>query len=73
MRLLPLTRLLYGEDRPKQYAALLGSRSLFRQTLDRVALAIPPERTVVVTLRRPPDIWRRNSLDRAPRKCWCSL
>lgn len=51
VRLRALTRHLYGEDRPKQYAALFGSRSLLRQTLDRVALAIPPERTVVVTLR----------------------
>jgi len=52
VRLRPLTRQLYGEERPKQYAALLGSRSLLRQTLDRVALAIPPERTLVVTVRR---------------------
>ncbi len=44
LRLRPLTRQLYGEERPKQYAALLGSRSLLRQTLDRVALAILPER-----------------------------
>lgn len=51
VRLRGLTRRLYGEDRPKQYATLFGSRSLLRQTLDRVALAIPLERTVVVTLR----------------------
>ena len=50
MRLRPLTRRLYGDDRPKQYAALVGARSLLRQTLDRVGLLIPPERTVVVTL-----------------------
>jgi len=50
-RLRGLTRRFYGEDRPKQYAALFGSRSLLRQTLDRVALAIPAERTLVVTLR----------------------
>ncbi|MGH7311599.1 MAG: sugar phosphate nucleotidyltransferase [Candidatus Rokuibacteriota bacterium] len=50
VRLRPLIRHVYGEERPKQYAALLGSRSLLRQTLDRVAMVIPPERTVVVTL-----------------------
>jgi len=50
VRLRPLTRRIYGEDRPKQYAALLGDRSLLRHTLDRVARAIAPERTVVVTL-----------------------
>ena len=41
---------LYGEVRPKQYAVLAGSTSLLRQTLDRVALVIPPPRTVVVTM-----------------------
>jgi mannose-1-phosphate guanylyltransferase len=51
MRLRPLTRRVCGDERPKQYAALVGSRSLLRQTLDRVALAIPAERTLVVTLR----------------------
>jgi mannose-1-phosphate guanylyltransferase len=49
-RLMPLTRRLYGDDRPKQYAALIGSRSLLSQTLGRIALLIPPERTVVVTM-----------------------
>lgn len=50
VRLRPVTRLLYGDDRPKQFAALVGARSLLRQTLDRVGGLIPPERTVVVTL-----------------------
>src|SRR5439155_19698675 len=50
VRLRSLTRRLYGDDRPKQYAALVGARSLLRQTLDRVGLLIPPERTVVVSL-----------------------
>ena len=50
VRLRPVTRHLYGEDRPKQFAALVGARSLLRQTLDRLGVLIPPERTVVVTL-----------------------
>jgi mannose-1-phosphate guanylyltransferase len=50
MRLRPLIRHLYGDDRPKQFAALVGARSLLRQTLDRIEVLIPPERTVVVTL-----------------------
>jgi mannose-1-phosphate guanylyltransferase len=50
MRLRSLTRRLYGQERPKQYAALSGTRSLLRQTLDRVARLVPPQRTVVVTL-----------------------
>jgi mannose-1-phosphate guanylyltransferase len=51
-RLRPLVRHVYGDERPKQYAALLGDRSLLRQTLDRVALVVPPERTVVVAMSR---------------------
>lgn len=50
MRLLGLTRHVYGADRPKQYAVLTGGKSLLRQTLDRIRLRIPPERTVVVTM-----------------------
>jgi mannose-1-phosphate guanylyltransferase len=49
-RLAGLTRRLYGEDRPKQYAVLTGPKSLLRQTLDRVGLLVPPQRTVVVTM-----------------------
>lgn len=50
-RLRPLTRLIYGEPRPKQYAALTGPQSMLRLTLDRVGLAVPLERTVIVSLR----------------------
>lgn len=52
VRLRPLVRQALGEDRPKQYVKLLGSRSLLRQTLDRVALGFSAERTVVVTVRQ---------------------
>jgi mannose-1-phosphate guanylyltransferase len=52
MRLRPLVREYLGEDRPKQYVRLLGPHTLLRQTLDRAALAIACERTVVVTVRR---------------------
>lgn len=51
MRLRPLIRRVCGDERPKQYAPLIGSRSLLRRTLDRVALVVPPERTLVVTVR----------------------
>jgi mannose-1-phosphate guanylyltransferase len=50
VRLRPLVRFVHGCERPKQHAALLGSRSLLGQSLDRVALAIARPRTVVVTL-----------------------
>lgn len=50
IRLRSLTRHVHGDDRPKQFAVLSDHRSLLRQTLDRVALVIPSERTVVVTM-----------------------
>jgi mannose-1-phosphate guanylyltransferase len=50
-RLRLLVRHLCGDERPKQFSPLLGARTLLRQTLDRVGLLIPPERTVVVTLQ----------------------
>ncbi len=51
VRLRSLVRLVCGENRPKQYVPLLESRSLLQQTLDRVALRIPTEQTVIVTMR----------------------
>src|SRR6267142_2603173 len=47
-RLQPLTRRLYGEGRPKQFAAFDDERSLIQVTLDRLATHFVPERTVVV-------------------------
>jgi mannose-1-phosphate guanylyltransferase len=51
VRLKALAQRISGDDRPKQYLPVLGKRTLLRQTLDRVALGIPPARTAVVTLR----------------------
>ena len=50
-RLAPLVERIHSDGRPKQYAVLLGSRSLLRHTVDRVALAVPSERTVVVATK----------------------
>ena len=51
LRQRPLVRQVLGDDRPKQYVRLLGARTLLRQTLDRIGLAIPESRTLVVTVR----------------------
>src|SRR5262249_10515213 len=51
VRLRSLVSRIYGDERPKQYAALLDSRTLLEHTLDRVALLVERERTVVVTMR----------------------
>lgn len=51
VRLRPLVKIVFGDDRPKQFAPLIGMRSLLRQTLDRVALLVEADRTVIVVRR----------------------
>jgi mannose-1-phosphate guanylyltransferase len=46
-RLRDLTRQLAGDDRPKQFCPLLGDETLLAGTRRRVALGIPPARTLV--------------------------
>src|SRR5712691_3181677 len=46
VRLRPFTRLLTGDDRPKQFCRLGGDKTLLAQTRDRVARTVPPDRTV---------------------------
>lgn len=49
-RLRSLVRHLGDDEGLERFSPLLGTRTPLRQTLDRVGLLIPPERTVVVTL-----------------------
>ncbi len=42
---------LYGEERPKQYCTIVGTRSLLRHTLDRVKLLIKPENLLTIINR----------------------
>lgn len=51
VRLRPLVRELCGEERPKQFAKIVGSKSLLGHTIERVGLEIPPACTVIVTCR----------------------
>ena len=44
-RLRDLTRLIAGDDRPKQFCALAGDETLIDETRRRVALSVPPART----------------------------
>jgi mannose-1-phosphate guanylyltransferase len=48
LRLRSLTRIIAGDERPKQFCAVLGRESLLEKTRRRSALAIPPARTLVV-------------------------
>ena len=47
-RLLPLTRRITGDERPKQFCAVVGHKTLLDQTRDRVRRIVKPEHTVVV-------------------------
>jgi mannose-1-phosphate guanylyltransferase len=49
-RLRSLVRQVLGDDGPRPCGGLLEARTLLRQTLDRIALAIPSTRTLVVTV-----------------------
>ena len=48
LRLRSLTRVVAGDERPKQFCSVLGTESLLEQTWRRAALEIPPARTAVV-------------------------
>jgi mannose-1-phosphate guanylyltransferase len=65
VRLRPLVRRVLGDERPKQYVPLLGERTLLGQTLARVGLGIPAERTIVVTMDRHAD-YTAQELGREP-------
>lgn len=47
-RLRPLTRHIAGDDRPKQFCALLGRDTLWQQTRERAHLCVAPARVVSV-------------------------
>src|ERR1700677_1593726 len=47
-RLLPLTRRIVGDDRPKQFCAVLGNETLLRQTQCRISQLVRPWRTLLV-------------------------
>src|SRR5258708_12108156 len=46
-RLRPLTRLIAGDERPKQFCAFLNDETLLEQTRRRVAFAVPPSQTLI--------------------------
>lgn len=50
-RLKEFIRKRYGVDRPKQYSAIIGTRSMLRHTLDRVEKLIPSKQLQIVVAR----------------------
>src|SRR5579862_1698859 len=51
-RLLPLTRTITGDDRPKQFCALTGGETLLEQTRRRVGRMILGQQTLLVVTRK---------------------
>jgi mannose-1-phosphate guanylyltransferase len=47
-RLRKLTRMISGDNRPKQFCSIVGGETLLDQTRRRVAPAVPPNQTFVV-------------------------
>ena len=50
-RLRPLTRIITGEDRPKQFCRLYDGQTLLEKTRSRLAVAIAPEQTVFTVVK----------------------
>ncbi len=57
-RLLPLTRTITGDDRPKQFCAILGSETLMGRTRRRVSHSIRPSHTLLVLTRKHEHFYR---------------
>lgn len=55
-----------GADRPKQYCAVVGRRSMFQHTLDRIATCIPRQRIVTVITQGHVDRAREQLEDLEP-------
>jgi mannose-1-phosphate guanylyltransferase len=72
LRLRPLTRLITGDERPKQFCKILGSDTLLEQTRRRAARLIAPARTSepgdplpASSLRRVRRFWEKPGLGAA--------
>src|SRR5438309_1702268 len=65
-RLRTLTRALTGDDRPKQFCAVVGRETLLEQTRRRARLLIPHERLLTVVTRKHERYFRPALVDAAP-------
>lgn len=68
MRLRPLTRVIAGDDRPKQFCSILGSKTLLEQTRQRVGRMIDPKRTLLVVTRTHEQFYA-DQIDGTPASC----
>ncbi len=68
VRLRPVTRLICGDDRPKQFCPLFGEKTLLEQTLQRSELIIPSKR-LLVSLARDHADWYSRQAGLLPSQC----
>jgi mannose-1-phosphate guanylyltransferase len=66
VRLRSLTRLVSGDNRPKQFCPLLGGRTLLAQTRIRIQRSLAPERTLFVLLKSHERFYRKELRGVAP-------
>src|ERR1700692_3694639 len=67
-RLLPLTRRITGDDRPKQFCALTGAETLLKQTRRRAARMISGSQTLLL-LTRTHERYYAAELTEVPSSC----
>jgi len=67
-RLKPLTQLISGEDRPKQFCHVYGGKSLLAKTRARLARAIHPERTAFVVVKTQEKFYSSELADVEPHR-----
>jgi len=58
-RLQQLTRLICGDDRPKQFCPLIGAGTLLEQTRERAERSIPPEQILFPMTRSHRDFYSK--------------
>ena len=62
-RLLPMTRCINGDDRPKQFSAVLGGETLLDQTRRRVEEIVDPCRTLLSLTAKHEPFFREHATD----------
>lgn len=66
-RLLPLTRKITGDERPKQFCSFLGTGTLLDETRRRVELGFPPIKTMFVLTEKHERYFNDSLMDAPPR------
>jgi mannose-1-phosphate guanylyltransferase len=65
-RLQAMTRLITGDDRPKQFAPVIGRKTLLDQTRRRVALSVKPDNTLIVVTQKHRRFYRQLANEISP-------